>query len=168
MPTEVRRMIRLYKESYEGPAWSGSALKEYLEEFDPEYADLRIDDSYSPYELLLHIVQWREYLIEVLGGEDANERDENMPFPSVEESTEADWNQAMDKLDASQRNILAALEDFPEEKLREAVPGKNFTWYVLLQGVVTHDLYHLGQIVFIDKFAPGDDEDDEEDYEDQD
>ena len=40
MPTEVRRMIRLYKESYEGPAWSGSALKEYLEEFDPEYADL--------------------------------------------------------------------------------------------------------------------------------
>jgi nicotinate-nucleotide pyrophosphorylase (carboxylating) len=37
--------------------------------------------------------------------------------------------------------------------LDKAVPGKNYTFYVLLHGIVQHDLYHAGQIALLKKLA---------------
>ena len=40
-----------------------------------------------------------------------------------------------------------------DEELDQKVPGREFTFYVLLHGVVHHNLYHAGQIAILKKAA---------------
>lgn len=54
--------------------------------------------------------------------------------------------QAVADLQNSQTALIAALEPFTDDRLEETVPGKKFNWYVMLHGLVHHDIYHSGQI----------------------
>jgi uncharacterized damage-inducible protein DinB len=48
---------------------------------------------------------------------------------------------------------MKAVRAFPESKLSENAPNRDHTYYVLLQGMVQHDLYHAGQIAILKKAA---------------
>jgi uncharacterized damage-inducible protein DinB len=43
------------------------------------------------------------------------------------------------------------VESFRDERLDEIVGGENYSRYVLLHGLVQHDLYHAGQIAILKK-----------------
>jgi len=49
---------------------------------------------------------------------------------------------------------VAAVDDLPDSRLYEVVPGKtgkHYTFYYMLHGVVQHELYHAGQIALLKK-----------------
>lgn len=155
MPSpETRRLVRLIRRAFEGPAWYGPAIQEVLEDFDPEDADLRVGGSQSPLELLLHMVQWRQYAIRLLKGDHALVSREEMTYPRVENGGEYGWTDARVRLDNSQAELVRLVERFPAERLDEEVPERDFTWATLLHGLVNHDVYHLGQLRFLQKWAP--------------
>jgi len=56
------------------------------------------------------------------------------------------WNDTLRALHAAQRELREALKELPESRLAETVPGKDYSFYVLLHGAIQHDLYHAGQI----------------------
>ena len=49
------------------------------------------------------------------------------------------WNQSRDLLEEKIRN-------FPIEDLEKQVPGRNYPYETLFQGIVEHTIYHSGQI----------------------
>ena len=59
------------------------------------------------------------------------------------------WNATLDSFDAALHALIADAGKFPESKLEAQVPGKGYTFDVLLHGAVHHNLYHLGQISMI-------------------
>jgi hypothetical protein len=96
---------------------------------------------------------WRKFVLEHLNG--------NTPY-SVEINSETDWVmkyeasesvwlKAISDLEKNQSNLQTALENLNEEQLDELVPGKKFSWYVLVHGLIHHDIYHSAQISLLKK-----------------
>ena len=57
----------------------------------------------------------------------------------------------MDNLRHSQEALIHELSERNDSLLDEQVPGRSYNFYVLLQGIIQHDIYHLGQMVFLKK-----------------
>ncbi len=145
---EIEHIITLLARTYEKNAWHGPAVKEVLSGLTESQSFERLPHTHSIIELVAHMAAWRTYVTRKLAGDSAYKVDEQMNFP-----TPADWQETVDLLDASQRDLLAALGKFPQEKLHDQVAGKEqpLTYYTLLHGIIHHDLYHAGQIMLIRK-----------------
>lgn len=111
---------------------------------NPQHASLRIGSSHSIEELIRHMTAWRKYVIKKLEGDERFEVDDATNFPE-----EHDLTEAIHRLDESQQQLLHALKNTSEEKLREKVPKRPFTYFTMLHGIIHHDLYHAGQIMLI-------------------
>ena len=66
--TEIQRIITLFKETFEGPAWHGPAVKEVLKGISAEQSLQSLDDGHNIAELVFHITAWRTFLINKLKG----------------------------------------------------------------------------------------------------
>jgi uncharacterized damage-inducible protein DinB len=61
-------------------------------------------------------------------------------------------------MEAVQRDLLGAIRQLPEAQLfepsndpRDRETGAGVSYYVLLHGIVQHDVYHSGQIALLKK-----------------
>jgi uncharacterized damage-inducible protein DinB len=150
---EIKHLLNELKHSYHGPAWYGPAVEEVLDSFDDDDIGLRINGSQSPLELLLHMVQWREYVIRLLEGDHELVTDEEMSYPKVPEAGKYAWTDARIKLDNTQDRLVQLISKFPPEKLEKTIPHRDYKWAHMLHGIVDHDVYHLGQIHFVRKWG---------------
>ncbi|MFN3840397.1 MAG: DinB family protein [Cyclobacteriaceae bacterium] len=144
MKTEVQKIIDIVSHTFEKNAWHGPAVKEVLQKVKPEHAGLRIGSSHSIEELVRHMTAWRTYVIKKLQGDQQFELSDEDNF-----TTRRNWSEALRLLEESQQNLIAALQQTPEERLGQKVPGRPFTYFTMLHGIIHHDLYHTGQIMLI-------------------
>jgi len=69
---------------------------------------------------------------------------------------DAAWNEAKLQLKHCQKVLLKVVSEFVEHKLDRVEPGLNVTYHELIQGIIQHDAYHLGQAMIAMKLiAPG-------------
>ncbi len=57
----------------------------------------------------------------------------------------AAWLQAKLDFGEARRALRQAVASFPEARLGETVPGREYTFYVILHGAIEHALYHAVQ-----------------------
>jgi uncharacterized damage-inducible protein DinB len=57
----------------------------------------------------------------------------------------------MQSLEASHRSLREGIKKIDDAELEKTVPGTRYSNYVLLHGVIQHDLYHAGQIALLKK-----------------
>jgi uncharacterized damage-inducible protein DinB len=147
---EINRIVITLRSTFEKNAWHGPSLKEALAGITPEVAHKKIPNTHSIIELVGHIVAWRIFTVKKLQGDRDYKVTDDINFPAI-----TDWNEALRSLDESQKNLLSAIESFPEERLKEPVAhiDYKYTYYALLHGIIHHDLYHTGQISLIKKAA---------------
>jgi hypothetical protein len=144
--SEVARIRGLYKSICVGPAWHGPSLAENLKDVTAEQAARHpIAGSHSIWEIVRHVIAWEREVTEAIGGKRlvtlAGEND----WPPVADDSEAAWRSDLAALASGHKELAAALKAFPEEKLNETVADRDFTWHVLLHGIIHHSLYHSGQ-----------------------
>jgi len=110
-----------------------------------------VPEKKSIWELLMHILAWRDFTIRKLDGDNDFEVELNSPedFPALPEVNEANWQALLQQLKDSQKALLERCEAISEEKLETTIPGRKYTYEHLLHGIVQHDCYHLGQIGMI-------------------
>ena len=79
-------------------------------------------------------------------------------WPAIGDPTDARWRAALDGLEAAHKQLIASIKSLPEEKLFEPTNdprnrplGTGVSYYVLLHGIVQHDVYHAGQIAILKK-----------------
>jgi hypothetical protein len=89
---------------------------------------------------------WRKFVIERLNGNTTYEVSEEVNFASP-----TDLSSTIQELKLTQQNLLNAIKNFPEEKLREKVPTREYSFQTMLHGILHHDLYHLGQIALLNR-----------------
>lgn len=146
MKSEIQNLIALLRQTFEGEAWHGPAVKEVLKDVTEKTAMNRLPDTHSIIELVAHMTAWRTFTVRKLEGDDAYRVTDDLNFPDVK-----DWPKTLKDLEESQARLLTALEKFPEEKLSAIVPGHPYPFYTLIHGIINHDLYHTGQIMLIRK-----------------
>lgn len=152
MKTEIERIAWLLRGTYEKGAWHGPTVKEVLQDVTAETALTRLPNTHSIIELVAHMTSWRTFVAKRLAGDTEFSVTKETNFPPT-----TDWAKALQELDNSQTILLEAVEKFPESRLFELVPNSNspyqYSFYILLHGIIHHDLYHTGQIMLLKKAA---------------
>ena len=145
---ETSRIADQLRRSLEGEAWHGPALNQLLEDVTAEQADARpAAGAHSIRELVLHTRAWIQAAGRMLDGENVDLSDSE-DWPAGESG---DWGQQVADLADSIQALASRVETLSEEQLEETVPGRDFSYYRLLHGVVQHNLYHAGQIAILKK-----------------
>ena len=150
---EIQNIKTLIDETYNGPAWSGPSVKEVLKEVSHEDASKSVGESHNIAEIVFHMIAWRNYLINKLKGEESYDVSDEENFQKIDTISENDWTKLKDRLEASQKEMQELLSKTDDNILSQKVGPRNYTYYILMHGVIQHDLYHLGQIVLINKNA---------------
>jgi uncharacterized damage-inducible protein DinB len=149
--SEVARILDQMDRAFSGDAWHGPSLMSLLDGLPAEDASKHaVANAHSIWELVHHIAAWNAIVKQRLEGEPVEittERD----WPPVWEVSEPAWKRALESLTDSRtrlRGFVAALSD---AQLDERCPGVADSRYIVLHGVVQHDLYHAGQIAILKK-----------------
>jgi uncharacterized damage-inducible protein DinB len=160
MESEVARILDQLRREHEGDPWHGSPLRTLLAGIIPEVAAARpIRNVHSVWEIVLHMTAWKNEVRRRLGGAPAGEPEEG-DWPDVPAPTAEAWKAALDRLEQAHADLTAAIAKLPESKLfeptndpRSRETGSGVSHYVLLHGIVQHDVYHAGQIALVRKSA---------------
>lgn len=144
---EIKNLSKLIQRVYDGKAWHGPSVKEVLKDIDEHSCKKKIGDSHSIVQLVLHMVAWRTFVTKRLLGNSIFELTDEQNFPP-----ETDWANALQQLEESQAELLKAIETISSEKLWEEVANRKYDFFILLHGIIHHDIYHIGQIQLIKKY----------------
>lgn len=156
--SEIDRIIDQLEREHTGDPWHGSPLHAILDDITAARAAARpLPEAHSIWELVLHMTGWKNEVWRRLSGAPAGEP-EGGDWPAPGEATEANWRAAVAALDHAHRQLVAAVRAMPEPRLyeptndpRDRALGAGVRYYVLLHGIVQHDVYHAGQIAVLKK-----------------
>jgi uncharacterized damage-inducible protein DinB len=154
MKTEITRIQAAFKYNWQGPMWYGGNVNATLAGIEGDVAFKQAGaGSHNIYELVAHMLCWRRFVLELLNGnvDYKVEINSETDWPHIYDRTEMSWNRLVNEMEQSQQLLVNALQNFDEAKLDEIVPGREFTWYMLLHGLIHHDIYHSGQIAILKK-----------------
>jgi uncharacterized damage-inducible protein DinB len=149
--SESKRIADQLHRAYAGGAWHGPALGELLRGVSAKRASARpLRGAHTIWELVLHITAWKRAVHRRMQGK-ALSLSPAENFPPMPPATAANWKQALAALRTAQADLHRAVSALPDSRLRKGVPGKRYSLYFMLHGLVQHDLYHAGQIALLKK-----------------
>ena len=154
MNREILLIAEQLKDAYDGEPWFGRSLNEILNEIDTEIIFEKPEGQHSIVELLWHMITWKEFTISRL------RNDENKPVKYFEEndwrelghSDKTLWQQGLQRFSKLHNELLeVVIRQQKDEILSQRVNDRKYDFRKLLNGIVQHDIYHLGQIAYIKK-----------------
>jgi uncharacterized damage-inducible protein DinB len=148
--SEVQRISRLLKHGYDGQPWYGTALSKLLADVTAEQAAVKpFPKLHSIWQEVLHAIAWRKATLRMLSGEPFSGLSDAENWPEPSNCDAAAWKTTLGELAQTQIELQTALADLTDERLTEKPGDKPFTLYVLLHGIIHHDVYHAGQIALL-------------------
>jgi len=146
---ETSRISDQLSRSVHGPAWHGPSMEEVLKDVTAGNATVRVcGATHSIAELLLHAAAWARASRLAMDGV-AIPEDLPDDWTTLDSLDEAEWTHLRKDALAELDQITAKTAEFPEARLTERVPGRNFDFYFNLHGVAQHTIYHAGQIAIL-------------------
>ncbi len=148
---ERGRILDQLERAFEGEAWHGPSVREALKGVTWQKALLKpIPKAHSIWEIVLHMTAWKDIVRRRLQGESSKITDEEN-WPPIRDESAAGWARALDALRAGQVRLRETASSVAADLLDIAPTGKTSTRYILLHGIIQHDLYHAGQIAILRK-----------------
>jgi uncharacterized damage-inducible protein DinB len=150
--SEIQRIEDQLQRAFEGHAWHGPAVRELLADVTAAKAAGRpLPNAHSIWEIVLHMATWERVVRRRLQGEAVADLPTEEDWPPVRDSSEAAWRRAIDDLEQANHDLRNTMARTSEARLAEMVPGKDHSVYIMLHGIIQHDLYHAGQIAVLKK-----------------
>lgn len=150
--SEIERIDDQFRRAFEGPAWSGPAVRELLADVVAKEAAAKpLPGMHSIWEIVLHISAWNRAVRRRLEGEVILELPAEEDWPAVRDMDEKAWRTTLREGEQDYRGLRETISHLDEMQLAQIVPGKDYSVYVMLQGVIQHALYHAGQIALLKK-----------------
>ncbi|MFY0481179.1 DinB family protein [Flavobacterium sp. PLA-1-15] len=144
----VKNIIGQLKDIQSGVTWYDDNFEKKLEPITNEKAFERpIPQIHSVAELVSHILVWRKALINKLNGHESDltiESEEN--WKSNEELKKIGWKKLKSDLRKSQNELIDFLADKNDDYLENNKYNGKHSLKYMVEGIIHHDLYHLGQI----------------------
>ena len=154
MNKETQYLIKSFEATLSGQPWFGRAVYEILGEVDESKANTKPNDTeHSMIELLWHMNTWAEFVL----GSLENRTVEQMKEIGANDWRNIDpkvhtWKKGIEQLKATHNKIIELLGQKTDDSfLSEIVPTRKFNFRFMLNGLVQHNIYHLGQVAYIKK-----------------
>jgi len=149
--SEINRILDQMDRAYSGEAWHGPDVKQLLEGLSAEDASEHpVPGAHSIWELVNHMAAWHSIVHRKSQGE-APEVTTEIDWPPVWEANEIAWKRALENLAESRTRLRNYVKTLRDDQLDGPILRENYSRYVLLHGLIQHDLYHAGQIAILKK-----------------
>ncbi|MEL7002560.1 MAG: DinB family protein [Bacteroidota bacterium] len=146
------------KEVQEGKIWINSTFHKRLAEIDETTAFLRPHEQlHSIAEIISHLTLWRnEAILKIKTGKGSKTDDCEENWLSNDQLKNIGWNSIRSNYDNSLKELILLLKEKNDSFLSQKYYDTDFKGYYdyrfVINGMLHHDLYHLGQIGIILKF----------------
>ena len=153
MNNELQSIISSLQNVLEGHPWFGRNVYEILAEADEAKVFVKPNaEAHSMADLLYHMLTWAEFtqkriekeVIENMAALEA--LDWRVIDPSIHT-----WQKGMAALQASHQKIITLLQSKDDIFLEETVDYRKYSFRFLLNGLIQHNIYHLGQVAYLSK-----------------
>ena len=151
--TKIKNYVRQFDQLYSGGSWQDESFEAKLRDVNEETALMRpLPGIHSIAEIIWHSLYWRTVLIKRMEGDFGyrNETVDRYNFLSVEALQRKGWNYLWLEWKKSQEQIIQFLREKTDHDLEETSSGNDSLEY-MVEGIVQHDIYHLGQIGLVKK-----------------
>ncbi len=154
MNKEIQSIIRNLQNVLQGEPWYGRAVYEILDEIDPANVHKKSNaNGHSMIELLYHMITWADYTLKNLENDPKKglAHFESMDWRKIDPVIHT-WSDGMEQLKNIHQQIITILQTKEDEFLKEPVDNRDYNFRFLLNGLIQHNIYHVGQIAYINKF----------------
>jgi uncharacterized damage-inducible protein DinB len=150
--SEVQRILDQLERACEGNAWHGPSVRQLLNGVSARQAAAKsVPAGHSIWEIVLHMAAWQDVARRRLAREVIVDLPPQLDWPPIPDTSETAWRQALESFTQSKQQLHEAISQLDDHRLSDPVPGKDYSVYVLLHGVIQHNLYHAGQIAVLKK-----------------
>jgi uncharacterized damage-inducible protein DinB len=143
----INNLIRQINELHDGSLWFDQSFNDKVGTLTEEEVFTQPHPQlHSVAEHVSHMLEWRiECILRFEGG-----KRELMELPedwiSNEELKKIGWKQLKDNFNSSRYDLIRLIEGKDDEFLNTPFRDYEYNYHYLIEGVLQHDIYHLGQI----------------------
>jgi len=147
----IKNFIKQIEELYRGENWLDENFLKKFKLIDDVKAFIQpAAGKHSAAEILWHCIYWRKVVLKRMQGDfefgERTEKEQN--FLPLEDLKEKGWNYLLSEFENLQILLIDFLKTKDDNFLEEVCkPGYNIRY--LIEGIISHDAYHLGQIGFV-------------------
>ncbi len=150
--SEINRILDQMDRAYSGEAWHGPDLKQLLDGVSAEDASKHpVAGAHSIWELVNHIAAWNTIVHQKSIGKPPRGDPGNRLAASLGSERQLPGSARWKILRESRTRLRNYVKTLRDDQLDEPTVRENYSRYVLLHGLVQHDLYHAGQIAVLKK-----------------
>jgi uncharacterized damage-inducible protein DinB len=153
MKNEIRAIVESIHSLMTGHPWFGRNAQELLGEVSPELAYTKPGEAdHSLCDLLWHMNTWAQFTVNRIQG---SKKKDAASDPSLDWRKTGPrgntWDKGMKEFTAIHKKIITLLRDRDDAWLDKKVDFREYNFRFLLHGMIQHDIYHLGQIAYLNK-----------------
>ena len=155
MKKGINLFINKYNKVYKGSPWYGDSLMSILNKVDPGKVFVKPSGkkTNSIAEITAHIIGWREFLLSRISEKHEFKLTQKDTFnwKRIDKNEKTAWKNLLREMDVVQNEIIKILNNSDDDILNLKVRDRKFKIKYLLDGVIQHDIYHIGQIAALNK-----------------
>ena len=148
---ELKNYIKQIEELYDGDNWTDENFIKKISSINEETAFLQPQGGkHSVSEVLWHCIFWRRVILKRMNGDwgYGEEFQEEQNFLSLDVLKERGWQNIVADFAEINNMLIDFLKSRTDNFLEEVYPNGYSNRY-MIEGIISHDYYHLGQIGFI-------------------
>ena len=157
MNKRIQSYIEQFNQIFDGEPWLDETFGKKLKGLTDEQVFTKApDNNHSVAEVISHLVAWRKEYVRRLfeNSPDRMLSDESAHnWIPAEELKKQGWQHLYDDFKQSQRELIGLLQNKEDSFLDEHLAGTDHIKEYYLAGLLHHDVYHLGQVGLILKWA---------------
>lgn len=152
MQRELNHILCQLKDVQNGKLWMGKNFSSRLERITDKEAFIRpVENMHAIAELLSHLTAWRkDAVMKIRTGDGQLTEDQKENWLPLEELVARGWSSIKSDYEQSLVDLLESLESKDDGFLDGTYYDKDYkgdyTYRFLLNGLLHHDIYHLGQL----------------------
>ena len=153
MNKQIQTIISNLQTVISGEPWYGRPVYEILEEMDPKKVYIRPNNSaHSLIELLWHMVTWADFTLKRIEKDKINDlaAAEELDWRTIDPKVHT-WKKGVAAFKAIHKKMIELLKKKDDTFLKEKIDYRKYDFQFLLNGLIQHNIYHLGQIAYLKK-----------------
>ena len=154
MNKEVTAIIKNLDTTLSGQPWFGRAIYELIQEADESVVHKKPGQGlHSLNELIWHMQTWAAFTLAQLEEQSMEDLQaiEMLDWRQLN-AKEHTWKKGVKALKDCHQRIIKILSTKEDAFLKEMVPGRQYNFRFMLNGLIQHNIYHAGQIAQLNKY----------------
>lgn len=157
---EILTLLTRIENIHTGEPWFGRSVMELLKETEPDNANTSVHipsgaEGHRLVEILWHMITWASFTLKRIQKDKKEDlaATELLDWRTIDPRTHT-WKKGIQTFQKILKDIIELLRKKEDPFLDEKVDYRHYNFRYLINGMIDHHIYHIGQIAYINKLMP--------------